>query len=383
MSVNISCPNCAKQIGSDDSNCPGCGINLALAVLMAERALVAYPAVPSGGPITPEILVPRLGDYLIEKGVLSTADLQHALSHQRTNATSGRISLLGQTLLELGLVDRETLDQVITEQILQLQAALQESNRQLENRVQERTVDLQNALNKLTELNQLKSSFISSISHELRTPLTHIKGYLDLLAEGSLGTLNESQQEALDVILRAEGRLEQLIDNLISFSLSARDELSLNLTSADFGQVVNTAVARSWKLAEDREVQLISDLQDALPQVLADIEKITWVLLQLIENAIKFTPSGGKVTVKTRTDGKLVTLSILDTGIGISEENLQVIFQPFHQLDGSDTRRYGGTGLGLALVKRIIDAHGSYIKVRSALGSGSCFEFNLPAAKIE
>jgi signal transduction histidine kinase len=197
MSVNISCPNCAKQIGSEDSNCPGCGINLALAVLMAERALVAYPAVPSGGPITPEILVPRLGDYLIEKGVLSTADLQHALSHQRTNATSGRISLLGQTLLELILSIEKPSIKLLQNKYSSFKLLLQESNRQLEHRVQERTEDLQNALNKLTEFNQVKSSFISSISHELRTPLTHLKGYLDLLAEGSLGTLNGSQQEAL------------------------------------------------------------------------------------------------------------------------------------------------------------------------------------------
>lgn len=137
--------------------------------------------------------------------------------------------MIGQKLLELGLVDRETLDQVVTEQILQLQQALQLANRQLEQRVLERTQDLQQALNKLSELNELKSNFISTISHELRTPLTHLKGYITLLADGSLGDLSEAQQEAMDVMERAEARLEHLIEDLIQFSLIARGQLSLTL----------------------------------------------------------------------------------------------------------------------------------------------------------
>jgi signal transduction histidine kinase len=114
-------------------------------------------------------------------------------------------------LLELGYIDREILDQVITEQILQLQSALQHANRQLESRVQERTRELQQALNRLSELNQLKSNFISNVSHELRTPLTHIKGYLDLLADGSLGQLTDQQSTAVEGRFALETRLEELI----------------------------------------------------------------------------------------------------------------------------------------------------------------------------
>lgn len=379
MTVSIFCPNCAQSIEPEDTTCPNCGIDLAMAVLLAEHAVEAKARLPYGAPMTPEILVPRLGDYLIEKGVLSTENLQQALDYQKAHATNGHAMLLGQTLLELGLIDREILDQVVTEQILQLQAALQQSNRRLEQRVQERTVDLQNALNKLTELNQLKSSFISSISHELRTPLTHLKGYLDLLAEGGLGPLTSEQNEAIDVLLRAESRLEALIDDLIRFSLAARGELTLIMSPIGVNELINSAINRASKMAKARMISLVEDLPSDLPLIRGDVDKISWVIFQLLDNAIKFTPQGGKVSISSVSDGKLVTFRVIDTGIGIPDNRIEQIFEPFFQLDGADTRRYGGTGLGLALVKRILEAHGSPVKVRSHLGQGSCFEFFLPA----
>jgi signal transduction histidine kinase len=379
MPVAITCPSCAKVIHGEDAQCPGCGLKLSMAVLIAEHTLASSSSVPSGTPMTPEILVPRLGDYLIEKGVLSPQELQRALIFQQEQAASGRIILLGQALLELDLVQHETLDQVITEQILQLQLALRESNRQLESRVEERTAELRTALEKLTELNQLKSSFISSISHELRTPLTHLKGYLDLLGEGSLGDLNPAQEEAVSVLLKAESRLEQLIDNLISFSLAARGELSLNLGPMNLNEIVEQALGQTQKLAHSRNVRVAVKVGPDLPSVRADAEKITWVLQQLLDNAVKFTPAGGEVALKTIQESGMVRIWVSDTGIGISEEKLDEIFQPFHQLDGSDNRRYGGAGLGLALVQKIVEAHGSLIKVSSTPGQGSCFEFHLPA----
>jgi signal transduction histidine kinase len=288
---------------------------------------------------------------------------------------------VGQVLLDLGFIDREILDQVVTEQILQLQSALQQSNRQLEWRVQERTQDLQNALNKVSELNQLKSNFISNISHELRTPLTHIKGYLNLLAEGTLGSLNKDQSEALEVLLRSEARLEQLIEDLIWFTLASRGELTLNLYSCNVTDLIQTSLSRAEKLARARKISLQVILAVGLPMVQVDGDKITWVLLQLLDNAIKFTPQGGKVKVDAALEDGLVKVSVTDTGIGISPDRIEEIFEPFHQLDESDKRHYGGTGLGLALVRRIVEAHGTRIKVQSEIGKGSRFEFELPSVK--
>lgn len=378
METPLICPQCGWLVNRQDRECPGCGVNLALAAGLAERALTVGFATLTAMPVAPEILVPRLGEILLERGVLTQEQLQAALERHKELAEAGKPCLFGRLLRELGLVNQEILDQVVTEQILKLQQALQVSNQQLEQRVRERTSDLQNALTKLSELSEMKANFISNISHELRTPLTHIKGYLNLLADGSLGPLTEEQTSALDVLQRSEMRLEQLIEDLIQFSLVSRGELSLNLKPVSVNDLVATTANRAKKLAQARSVELKVNLSGNLPLVRADGEKISWVLLQLQDNAIKFTPQGGQVTVDAYFDGGLVTIGVTDTGIGIAPDRMDEIFEPFHQLDGSDTRRYGGTGLGLALVKKIIDAHGAIIKVHSQVGKGSRFEFSLP-----
>lgn len=384
LTVNpkITCPSCGEVIDIQERVCPQCGVNLFLALGMAERAIRSRSDLKIP-PIAPEILVPRLGEILIERGVLNEADLQTALEAHRQKTTTGSPRLIGQTLLEMGFIDREILDQVVTEQILQLQQALQLSNRQLEKRVQDRTRDLQQALTRLSELNELKSNFISTISHELRTPLTHLKGYITLLAERSLGSLNSAQQEAMEVLVRAEARLEHLIEDLIQFSLIARGQLSLDLKPVSVEMLVRPTFERAGKLARARNVNLHIDLPSSLPLLRVDAEKIAWVLFQLQDNAIKFTRQGGHVLVSVHSEDGLVTFQITDTGIGIIPERVDEIFEPFHQLDGSDVRRAGGTGLGLALVKRIIEAHASKIKVFSEVGKGSRFEFSLPAYEPE
>ena len=328
--------------------------------------------------MTPEILVPRIGDYLIERGALTQADLDRALAHSRELAKQGKPRLVGQVLLDLGMVNRETLDQVITEQILQLQNALQQTNQQLEQRVQERTRELQNALNKLSELNQLKSNFVANVSHELRTPLTHLRGYLDLMEDGTLGDLSEDQRLALEVMLRSEARLEELIDELIQFSLSSSEQLILDLEVVDFGKLVSSVIPKMAVKAQNNGLALEMELADRLLPVKVDEDKLTWVVMELLDNSIKFTPRGGKVKVAVRQDDHDVCCTVTDTGIGIPQDRLSEIFTPFHQLDSSVTRRYGGVGLGLALVKKIIEAHGAAIKVKSLEGRGTQFEFRFP-----
>lgn len=333
---------------------------------------------PTGALITPEVLVPRLGDYLIEKNLLQSEQLERGLEFQQERIAAGESCLIGQALVELGLINRADLDLAITEQILQLQKALQEANQQLEKRVQERTSDLQRALSKLTELNQLKTNFISNISHELRTPLTHIKGYLDMLLDDTFGPLSQQQSEAVRTIQRSEARLENLIEDLIQFSLAARGELSIRLNDFSLGDLIDLTVSQSRPKAESNEICLEARLPEGQLQVQADEEKIGWVLMQLLDNAIKFTPRGGRVVVETKAEENLASVAVIDTGIGIAEDQITEIFEPFHQLDGSITRKYAGTGLGLTMVNRILNAHGLPIKVQSVLGRGSRFSFSLP-----
>jgi signal transduction histidine kinase len=376
MNVQIACPHCNNPVDPQARYCKHCGIDLALAAALAEQNIINLPESPKA----PEALVPRLGEYLIEKGVLNQDGLQYALNYQKEKVKVGQACLIGQALVELGLIDRTALDQAVTEQILQLQLTLQQANQRLEKRVQERTADLQRALTKLTELSQLKTNFISNISHELRTPLTHLKGYLDMLADSSLGPVTPQQRDALQVLQRSEARLERLIEDLIQFSLATRGELSIKLSTFSLYDLLNSTLAQSDYKAKAKNVSIQMAIPEDLPLIRADEEKIGWVLMQLLDNAIKFTPNHGEVCVETLVEGEMVRISVADTGIGIPQERVEEIFEPFHQLDGSGTRQYPGTGLGLALVRRILDAHGATIKVHSVLGKGSRFEFSLAAS---
>jgi len=330
--------------------------------------------------LSPEMLVPRLGEYLVKSGHLSEADLEKALAYQQEQLLAGKTCLLGQALLDLDLLKRSTLDQAVTEQIIQLRSALQSANRNLERRVEERTAELQAAIERLSELSQMKANFVANVSHELRTPLTHIIGYLELMATESLGPITPEQKHALEVSQRASGRLENLIEDLIMFSLSARGQLSLNLQSVELDRLVNLAVKSAVSKAQERSVNVHAVIDDGLPPVQADPQKIAWVLNQLLDNSIKFTPAHGRVVVSLRQEApNLLMLSVTDTGIGIPLARLQEIFEPFHQLDSSPTRHYGGTGLGLSLVRQIVEAHGSMLDVQSVEGRGTTFKFPLLA----
>ena len=332
--------------------------------------------------LSPEMLVPRLGEYLVQKGLISEIDLQRALNHQQDVTYKGGQSLLGQALIELKLIDKDTLDQVITEQIIQLRSALQSANRNLEQRVRERTSDLNEALNRLSELSQMKANFVSNISHELRTPLTHIKGYIELMLAESLGSISDEQRHALTVSQRSTGKLEDMIEDLIMFSLASRGEMSMKLEGVDIRRLVSLVTKTAMRKAEDRGVKLEVLVKDDTPYVQADGEKVSWVVGQLIDNGIKFTPSGGSVTVAIEEEGKnLVQVIVRDTGVGIPQDRMKEIFEPFHQLDGSSTRRYGGTGLGLSLVRQIVEGHGSLLDVKSTEGKGTTFKFPLLAMR--
>jgi signal transduction histidine kinase len=334
--------------------------------------------------LSPEVLVPRLGEYLVEKGLIQPDDLQRALEYQAALREKGDDRLIGQILIDLDIITPATRDTAITELILQLRAALQEaneqlleSNQQLEQRVQTRTAELRSAMTKLAEVNQLKANIVANISHELRTPLTHLKGYLELLITGDLGPVNEQQQNALKVMERSSERLDRLIEDLILFSLSEREKMQLRLAPFSIEDLCKTVLQKSRPKAQEHNIKLALECQADMPEVNADEDKIAWVILQLVDNAIKFTPNGGNVTLRANRDDKFVHVMVVDTGIGIPASRMDEIFDSFHQLDGSTTRRVGGTGLGLALAKKIVEAHNAAIQVTSELGKGSCFAFDL------
>lgn len=373
------CPRCQGAVPARESTCPHCGVDLALAAVLMERlALSVIPAKP-GTPFMGDAMLSRFGEFLMKKGYITAPQLESALGRQREMAAAGQRETLGQVLLEMNVMSREQLELASVEQVQDLQNALRQVNVELEQRVADRTRELHAAYQRLTELDRLKGNFINNISHELRTPLTKIKGFNLLLAAGDLGPLTPDQIQAVETMGRGIEELERLVADLIQFATGARGEMVLKTGPVSAADVIAACAAASADKARRRGVVLGVEAPASLPVVVADAEKLRWVLNQLADNAIKFTPQGGRVTMGAAAEAEGVRVWVEDTGQGIAVEKQSELFEAFHQLDGSTTRRQGGTGLGLALVRMIVEAHQSAIQVESEPGRGSRFWFDLPA----
>jgi signal transduction histidine kinase len=341
----LSCPQCHTPVRAGDTVCRSCGINLALAAALAEGYTRATRRAARGARGTAEL--PRFGEFLVSQGFITSAELWAGLDRQRESAALGTHQAIGHTLVAMGVISRERLDQAGIQQVRQLQVALEENNRRL----------------------------------ELRTPLVPIKGFSDPLLNGSLGVLSDSQCEAIETISRSTLRLDTLTSQLIQFASSVKGKRVINPTIIHVPDLVEPLWDYFQPKAEAAGVTLARDVPDRLPLALADAEKMYWVLYQLLDNAIKFTQPGGQVIVSATAGPASMRLSVRDTGAGISPENLSRIFEPFAQAAGTPGQLVDGIGLGLALVKRIVDAHNSRVEVESQLGRGSTFAFELPLSR--
>lgn len=326
----------------------------------------------------PEMLFPRLGEHLIREGLITTRELNEALTQQKQRAAKGESILLGNLLVEKGLIDRKQLDTAVTKQVIKLKAALEQSNSRLRSRVAEHVAKLEETMVQLNQLDAMKSNFVANVSHELRTPLAVLVGHLDLWSRESMGELSADQRESIQSMTNATRRLWDLIEDLLQFSSAASGDMTLSLERFPIKQSVNSAVSQKKPQATDRQVLLNTKIMADLPQVYADQEKITWVVGQLLDNAIKFTPPKGKVMAYVCQKADKVQINVVDSGIGIPAGRIKEMFQSFHQLEESATRHYEGMGLGLAMAQKILSAHGSRIQVRSRVGVGSRFAFSLP-----
>jgi signal transduction histidine kinase len=382
-SVPLECPYCGASVPPGQSDCPECNVDLILySDLLFRQRMVKVLASPAAAPSSLEELVPRLGESLVAQKIITAGQLNEALRIQRQDAQEGRPQRrLGKILIAMGVLRSEELDRAVAAMVMQLQNALQMANRRLEERVRERTAELARALEKLSELSQLKADFVANISHELRTPMTHIVGYVDLLEDDTFGPLTGQQREALATLRRATERLHGLIEDLIQFSDTARGGVSLSLQSVSIRDCVQEALSRLTAKSQKANVRIEIHLPPDLPAVRADGRKITWVISQLLDNGIKFTPAEGRVAVRAGSSADRVWLTVEDNGIGIPAARMEELEEPFHQLDGSSTRRAGGTGMGLYLSRQIIDAHGSKLTMQSREGAGTKLLFDLPVAK--
>lgn len=226
--------------------------------------------------------------------------------------------------------------------------------------------------------NRTKSDFLANMSHELRTPLNSIIGFSDAMIDGISGNLEPRQEHYLHHISNSGHHLLTLINDILDLSKIEAGKMDLHLEIIDVGKVVDEIVTMTETLSSEKKINIEVDMPEQIPGIQADRSKFKQILYNLVGNAIKFTDSGGKITVRAETDDRTIRVSVIDTGIGISLNDQEKLFKPFSQIDSSSSRIYQGTGLGLALVKELVESHGGRIWVESEFGKGSKFIFEIP-----
>jgi PAS domain S-box-containing protein len=227
------------------------------------------------------------------------------------------------------------------------------------------------------ELDRLKDDFVATVSHELRTPLTSMMGFLEMIREGEAGQLTDEQKRFLAIVYRSSERLQRLVGDLLFVARLDASGLQLHFADVRLDEVAREVVESSSALARSREIVLDSDLGE-LPHVLGDRERLVQLVGNLLSNALKFTPAGGTVTVRTFVDGDDAVLEVADTGIGIPEGEQDRLFQRFFRSSTATEQAIPGTGLGLVISRAIAEAHGGTIGVVSKPGEGTCFRVELP-----
>jgi signal transduction histidine kinase len=230
----------------------------------------------------------------------------------------------------------------------------------------------------LVESVRQRSQFMANVTHELRTPIHGIVGLADLVGTGVYGPTTDKQRDAVRDIKGSALSLLRLIDDLLTLSRDDAGRLIYRASDVDLDEVVTSVMATVAFLRGTRELEVTLDAESDLPRLLTDRGKLVQVLVNLLANAVKFTPDGGHVTLRVRRAGESIELAVIDDGIGVAPSQHERIFEPFKQVDGSKERKYGGTGLGLALVKRLTAMLGGQIRVESELGHGATFTVTLP-----
>lgn len=227
--------------------------------------------------------------------------------------------------------------------------------------------------------NRAKSEFLAAMSHELRTPLNSVIVFSELLQDNVQGPLNEEQRKAVGHIEKAGTHLLSLINDILVLSNIEAEQLELKIKSVQVNTLCQNSLQQVSSMAQEKQIRLFKTTDDIVKNLQADEVFLRKILIHLLTNAIKFTPEGGQVTLEIRRDKKdVVQLSVIDTGIGIPETEIDRLLQPFVQLDGRLSRQYEGAGLGLSLVYRLTKLHGGSVKIESEVGKGSKFTVSLP-----
>ncbi|MCD4842868.1 MAG: sensor histidine kinase [Methanosarcinales archaeon] len=230
---------------------------------------------------------------------------------------------------------------------------------------------LKRANKKLMELDKLKSDFVSMVSHELKTPLTPMKTSAEFLLQNDPDV--NVRREMLELIVRNIDRQTRMVNDMLDISRIESGNMRFRKDMLDIGEIINSAIETIKKQSEEKKINITTDIPTDLLKINADKDKLIQVFINLLSNALKFTPNGGNVEIKANESEKYIEVYVKDDGIGISPDKIDKIFNKFYQIDNTSTRSYGGSGLGLVITKSIMKGHGGTIRVESTLGEGSVF----------
>lgn len=254
----------------------------------------------------------------------------------------------------------------------------------LEEKVTERTARLEEARMMAEAANRSKSDFLANMSHELRTPLNAVMGFSEVMRDGLAGPVTEEQKEYLTDILESGEHLLSLINDILDLTKIEAGKIELEFREFDLKELIERALIMFKEKSVKHKMELGNEVDPEIGAVVADERRVKQVLFNLLSNAFKFTPDNGRITVRARKipgEPGQIECSVEDTGPGIKEEDISRLFKPFEQLEAMLTKEHGGTGLGLALCKKIVELHDGRIWVESEFGRGSRFIFRLPARK--
>jgi signal transduction histidine kinase len=273
----------------------------------------------------------------------------------------------------------EALQQEIAER-KRAEEALQKAHDELEKRVEERTSELRAANIELARAARLKDEFLANMSHELRTPLNVVLGMSESLQDEVYGSLNTRQLKSLRMIEESGRHLLALINDVLDLSKIGAGKLELEIAPIVVESICQASLLLIKQLAQKKRLKVFSLFDSTVATILADGRRLKQILVNLLDNAVKFTPEDGKIGLEAEGDPEqhAVHLTVWDTGIGIAQEDMERLFQPFVQLDASLSRRYEGTGLGLPLVYRLTEMQGGSVSIESEVGKGSRFTVSLP-----
>jgi len=250
----------------------------------------------------------------------------------------------------------------------------------LEQEVAQRTEELRQSNEALAKIAALKDEFLAQISHELRTPLNSILTSVEVLLEQIYGTLTDKQCHSIYSIQRNGEKLRDLINDILDMSKLEAGQLDIHISYVSVRQICSDSLARVRQIAQQKKIAIDTHMDKNVSQIHADTERLTQILVNLLSNAVKFTPHEGTVILQVEGDNakKLVHFRVTDSGIGIPEDKMSLLFQPFQQVDKRLAREYSGTGLGLALVRRLTELQGGRVSLESQVGKGSRFTVSLP-----